>query len=167
MAGPYKSDIVTTNAAAKLAQSSGLVNGDDLTGDMRIAQPSYTLLGTEATGEYIELFRLPPGAVIIPQNSSVQCSADPGTTLTLDIGDTGSSAQPGFDAVVSDEDRYADGIVLSAGGLVGFCSTGVPVGAVTPFRPKVENLIRAKVDSANTLTAGVKLTFTIVYRIKG
>lgn len=163
----YKSDIQTKNDAALTALHNGLLDGDDRNGLLLVAQATYTLTGSEVANDIIQLFKLPAGAVIIPALSSVQCSADPGTTLTLNVGDTGSVAAPGFDAVSADPDRYAAGIVLSAGGQIGFCSTGVPDAAVNPFRPKVGNQINAVVASANTLTAAVKLIFTIVYRIKG
>lgn len=118
---------------------------------------SYTLLGTEVANDTIQLFDLPAGAVIVPQDSDVTC-LDPGTTLTLDIGDA------------ADTDRYADGIVMSAGGIVNFCATAgttIPAAVVTPFAPTVTTRIIAKIDTAATLTAGVVLYFNIVYRIRG
>ena len=122
-----------------------------------IQRVSYTLLGSEAANDTIELFDLPAGAVIVPQDSSVTC-LDPGTTLTLDIGDS------------ADTDRYADGIIMSAGGIVNFCSTAattMPAAVATPFAPTATTRIVAKLDTAATLTAGVVLYFSIVYRIRG
>lgn len=116
---------------------------------------TYTLLGSEAANDTIQLFDLPAGCVLIPQLSTVTC-ADPGTTLTLDIGDA------------ADTDRYADGIVLSAGGMVNFASTlPVPAGITTPFCPTASSRVIVKVDTAATLTAAVVLNFCIAYRIKG
>jgi hypothetical protein len=116
---------------------------------------SYTLLGTEAANDTIQLFDLPAGSVIIPALCWVTC-ADPGTTLTLDIGDA------------ADPDRYADGIVLSAGGNVNFASTlPVPAGITTPFCPTTTSRVIVTVASANTLTATTVLNFCVVYRIKG
>lgn len=116
---------------------------------------TYTLLSTEAANDTIQLFDLPAGCVIIPNLCSVTC-ADPGTTLTLDIGDA------------LDTDRYADDIVLSAGGNVNFASTlPVPAGITTPYCPTASSRVYATVKTAASLTAAVVLNFSIAYRIKG
>lgn len=155
----YKSDIITkVEAVDSGKQASGLVNGDDVTGVLLLATVSYTLTGSEAANDTIQLVDIPAGAVIVPQNSYCTASADPGTTLTLKVGDS------------ADDDRYASGIVMSAGGIIGFCSATMPAAVATPYRiPSSVGASRiiATVASANTLTAAVKLVFTIAYRVKG
>lgn len=112
---------------------------------------SYTLAGTEAAADTINLAVLPVGATLVPQLCSVYC-ADPGTTLTLDVG---YAANP---------DAFADGITLSAGGLVNFSSGTAPSG-LTALEPITTGTVIATVDSANTLTASVVLYFTLVWRL--
>ena len=150
----FKSDLITKGEAALLAQSDGVRDGDDLAGVLLIATAIVTLAGTEAANDTIQLVDLPAGAVVVPQLSHVT-GADPGTTLTLDIGDAG------------DTDRYADGIVLSAGGQVAFCSATLPAAVAAPYRLTGATRIYATVASAASLTAAVKLVVTIAYRVKG
>jgi hypothetical protein len=153
----FKSTLVQLQEAAALRASDGLRDGDDAFGIVALATATVTLTGATAADDILEIVpaaQVPVGAVVVPQLCSVQCSADPGTTLTLDVGDAGNT------------DRYADGIVLSAGGQVGFCSTGVPAAAVTPYRITEQGKIYATVASANTITNGTTLTFIIAYRAK-
>lgn len=111
---------------------------------------SYTLAGTEAANDTIDLAELPVGATLVPELCTVYC-ADPGTTLTLDVGYT---ANP---------DAYADGIVLSAGGLVNFSSGTAPSGLA--LEPMTTSTLLATVASANTLSAAVVLYFNLVWRL--
>ena len=131
--------------------SSGMVNGDDLNGNVLVATASYTLLGTETSGQTIQVTpNLPAGSVVVPSLCSVDCD-DPGTTLTIDVGDS------------TDADRYADGIALAAGGNIPF--TG-GVSAVTPYRPSTGQAIIADIKAVSSLTADAVLTFNVVYRGK-
>lgn len=148
----FKSDLITANDQIDI--SDKVVNGDRTGGLLLFATAIYTLVATEAAADTIQLFDLPAGAVIIPQLSHVT-GADPGTTLTVDVGDAG------------DVDRYADGITLSNGGQVAFCSGTMPAAVAAPYQPTATTRIYATVASAATLTAAVKLAFTVAYRIKG
>jgi hypothetical protein len=90
-------------------------------GKLRLAQIPYQLVSSSlpAAGDIIQLGKLPVGSRVIAALSSIQCP-DPGTTLTLKVGD------------YSNANRYAGirgtlaGLVLSAAsstvgsGLVGF-----------------------------------------------
>ena len=105
----------------------------------------------ELANDTIDLIDLPVGATLVPHLCSVY-SADPGTTLTIDVG---YAANP---------DAYADGIVLSAGGLVNFTSATAPSGALA-LEPMTTSQLYATVASAGTLTDAVVLTFCIVYRL--
>jgi len=154
----FKSTLVTKQEAAATKPSAGLRDGDDAFGVLLHAIANVTVPSTLAANDILEIIPpalIPVGAVLVPQLCSVT-SADPGTTLTLDIGD---AANP---------DRYADGIVLSAGGIVGFCSAlPVPAGVAAPFRLTEQLGIQALVVSANTITDATVLTFLLVYRAKG
>jgi hypothetical protein len=153
----FNSSIITKTLAVDSGrQSAGLVDGDDVTGVVLMATVNYTLAGTEATSDTIQLVDLPLGAVVLPQNSYCTTSADPGTTLTFNVGDAGSAT------------RYANGIVLSAGGCIPFTNTNIPTAACTQYRiaTQTNQRIIATVASAASLTAAVKVTFTIAYRVK-
>lgn len=125
-------------------------------GSVEFAVIPYTLAATEAAADIINLMLLPAGSIPLPQLSSVTCSADPGTTLTLDIG------------TADDADGLADGIVLSAGGQVACTNTAIP--AWMTQTPAVADsgsgnaVLYATVASAATLTAAVVLTFTIAFK---
>jgi len=145
----YTTDLVDKGNATD--PSSGIINGDDIGGSLMVATATYTLLGTETSGKTIQVTPpLPAQIVVVPDLCSVSCE-DPGTTLTIDVGDE------------DDRDRYADGIVLSSGGTVRF---GSGTAAVTPHRPSTGQAIIAYIDTAATLSAGKKLTFVVVYRGK-
>jgi len=137
-------------------QGAGIVDGDDVTGVVLLATIRYTLTGSEAASDTIQLVDLPLGAVVVPQNSYCTC-ADPGTTLTLNVGDASSAT------------RYASGIVMSAGGQVGFASGTLPAAVATPYRiaTTANQRLVCTVASAATLTAAVVVVFTIAYRVKG
>lgn len=127
-------------------------------GEVTYARIPYTLAGTEASNDTINLCILPAGAIPMPGVSSVTCSQDPGTTLTLDIGNA------------NDPDGWADGIVLSSGGQVACTNTAIPAWATTnhqlvPDTGSGNCVIYATVASANTLTAGTVLMFTLGYKL--
>jgi len=150
----FKSDLVTARESLNYSDKAA-VDGIRTGASILLATATITLAGTEDVADTLQLFDLPAGCEIVPQLSHVTCSADPGTPLTLDVGDAGNT------------DRYADGIILSSGGQVAFCSATMPEAVATPYL-STENLrIYGTVASASTLTATVKLIFTIAYRIKG
>lgn len=159
------SDLITKQAAALTGLSGGVVNGDDANGLVLRAQAIVTLPSGVADADTFAICDLPPGAVPIPQLSSVACSADPGTTLLLDVGY--SDATEG--GSTTDADGLADGITLSSGGLVNFCSGTMPAAVATPVRTTRKTRVTAVVPTsgASTVTAGVKLVFTIAYAVKG
>ena len=148
----FKSDLITAKDQVNI--SDKMVDGNRLGGLTLYARVEYTLLGTEATSDTIQLFDLPPQARLSPGLSFVQ-STDPGTTLTLNVGDATSA------------NRYAQGIVLSAGGQIGFGSGTQPSAVATVYQPANSTRVVATIASAATLTPGVKLVFMIGYIIKG
>ena len=149
----FKSDLITANDQINI--SDKVVNGDRTGGLLLYATAILTLAGTEAAADTIQLFDLPAGAVIVPQLSHATCDADPGTALSLDVGDAG------------DVDRYANDIVLSSGGQVAFTSGTMPAAVGTPYQPTAQTRIYATVVTATAVNATVKVAFTIAYRVKG
>lgn len=137
------------------ANTSRLAAPNIASGEIEFARIPYTLAGTEAANDVIKLGVLPAGAIPIPQLSEV-FSADPGTTLTLDVG------------TADDPNGFADTIVLSAGGKVNFTSGTAPAWLTqTPVVPDSGSgnaVLYATVKSANTLTASVVLYFLIAFK---
>lgn len=159
----FYSDLRTKERAARTGLSGGILNGDDKAGVLLITTAIYTIAGTEAAADVIELVDAMPGMVLVPQLSDL-CCADPGTTLTGTVGDDGSG---GLDT--ADADRYALTITASAGGRFPFVPTGTathPAAVADPYRAQDVNKIRFTIASAATLTAGVKLVFTLAFRMK-
>lgn len=149
------SDIYASQLAA-INDFSQAPNLKEYGGQLHIAHAKITLPSGVADADTFGLVSLPPGSKVIPHLSKVQCSADPGTTLVLDIG---TSDNP---------DAFADGIALSAGGAIAFDSgSTVTAQAVTPAKLTDETLIYATVPTsgASTVTAGVTLTFFIAYTL--
>lgn len=145
----FDSNLYTAEVAAQ-ADMSQAPNAHDYGGPVMVKECKVTLTSATATNDVARLFYLPKGARVIPSMSKVQCGADPGTTLTLDVGTT------------DDTDGFAAAIVLSAGGAIAFDST-VCAQAVTPVRLTDRLLVSALIKSANTITDGSTLTFWIAY----
>lgn len=151
------SDLIAAQTAALTGLSGGILNGDDNGGLVLRKKAIVTLPEGVADADTFQICDLPPGAVLDPTLSNVACSADPGTTLVLDIGHSGNT------------DEYADGITLSAGGQVAFTSGTMPAAVATTRRTTDVERVYATVPSsgASSVTAGVKLIFTLVYIVKG
>lgn len=160
-----KSDLITAQEAARTGLSSGVVNGDDASGLILRAKGIVTLPSGVADADTFQICDLPPGAVPLPELSNVCCSADPGTTLVLDVGysDTNEGGS------TTDADGLADGITLSSGGQIAFTSGTMPAAVATTVRTTRKTRVYATVPTsgASTVTAGVKLVFTIAYAVKG
>jgi hypothetical protein len=155
----FNSTVYTAQKATR-ANPSRLATQNSASGTIQVAKIPYTLAATEVANDTINLCVLPAGAIPLPELSSVVCSADPGTTLTLDIGNA------------DNPDGWADGIVLSAGGQVACTNTAIPAWvADTPivtdsgFATAGSAVIYATVASANTLTASVVLYFNLAYKL--
>ena len=139
------------------ANPSRLSTPNVASGRVEFAYIPYALAGTEAANDIINLCVLPAGAVPIVPLCHVTCSADPGTTLTLDVCTAG------------DPDGLADGIVLSSGGQVAFTNTAIPAGVAATALVEDSGFpgnaaVYATVASANTLTAAVVLYFCIAFK---
>jgi len=152
------SDLIAAKAAAKLKLGDGVLNGDDAGGVLLYFGPEVTLPAGVAANDTFQLIDLPPGAVIVPELCSIAASGDPGTTLTIDVGDS------------ADVDRYCDGANLgglSAAGIVAFTAPALPAAVMTPYRSSDVVRVYATAATANTVTADTVLKFTIVARVKG
>lgn len=141
-----------TDLAARAGKlgTAGLVDGALYNGSIQWTIATLTLPSSTATNDTIDLTpALPAGSTVIPSLCRAVCHADPGTTLILDIGDA------------ADPDRYADGLVLSAGGDVPFHTPAIPAGTTSPLKLTTDTALTALVTSASTITANSKITFII------
>lgn len=153
--------MATFNSALYSAQdedriaSGRLASSNIASGSVEFACIPYTLAGTEAANDIINLMLLPPDAIPVPLLSRV-FSADPGTALTLDVG------------TADNDDGFADGIALAAGGLVEFTSGTAPAWLVqTPVVADTGSgnaVLYATVKTATALTASVVLYFLIAFK---
>jgi hypothetical protein len=147
----FKTDLA--DRAGKLG-TAGLVDGALANGSLMFTVATVTLPSSTATNDTIDITpALPAGATVVPTYCRAVCHADPGTTLVLDIGDA------------ADPDRYADGLVLSAGGDVPFHTPAIPAGSTSPLKFTTDTAITALVSSASTITASSKITFYIAYLV--
>lgn len=139
-------------AGASLNAPAGFPLAKVALGKLRIVEIPYVLAGTEAANDIINLTILRPGARVIAALSKVVCQ-DPGTTLTVQIGDA------------SNRSRYSGTIVLDAGGVIELSSVAgtdlyVPTDvtvAVPPNSAADQTVVTAKVIAAAALTAANKL----------
>jgi hypothetical protein len=151
------SDLIAAQLTARTGLSGGILNGDDNGGDLRFYNVEVLTTTGTAANDTFQLFDLPPGCVIVPELSKITASGDPGTTLTIDVGDSG------------DPDRYCDGAnlgALSAAGVVEFLAPAIPAAVLTAYRPTETTRIYATAATAGTVSA-VTLKFSIVVRKKG
>ncbi len=137
---------------------SRLLGATRASGSLEIARFNYIqTTGTdEAASDVLYLGKLPPGAIVIPQLSSIFTSADAGTSIIVDVGTLGNA------------DAYADGIDISAVGQVAFNSGTAPSGAqanepMVDAAGAIDDDIICTYRTATSPTASVTLTFTIAY----
>lgn len=155
MSGPYNVDqfatLSTVNGSIDLAKRG---NERNLTPRFNVANITYTMLGTEAAGEKINLMLGLQGMTIIPEHSFIT-SDGISTTCTMDVGDTDPTA---------DQDRYcAAANVAAANARPLFSATGNPVAAVTPYTLAFNAFIQATFLTLTVPVAGKKLQFVIGY----
>lgn len=125
MAGPYLSDeMANANVKTGAIDLAKRVDGPKLTPRVTIARYTYTMLGTEAAGEKINLGRLNQGATVMTHLSKLT-STGIGTTCTADVGDDDPTAV---------QARYAAGAnIAAANARVIFDAAGTPVASVVPY----------------------------------
>lgn len=152
------SDLIAAKLAARTGLANGITNGDDAGGILTFYNVEVAFTSSVQANDTFQLIDLPPGAVIVPELCSITASADPGTTLTIDVGD---AANP---------DRYCDGAnlgALSAAGNVSFIAPAIPDAVFTPYRNN-EDVTRIYATAATVGTnSNCTLKFSIVARIKG
>jgi len=125
-------------------------------GELRRVAGSYTMLGTEAQGDFLKLVNLPKGAMVIPHLSRVGHLSTLATTATLDVGDDDVLGV----GAAADADRYCDGIDIAAAGVDAF-ATGV--ADATKYVLGADSWIIAEFKTLVTPVAGVILQWELYY----
>lgn len=128
---------------------------------VRVVEVIYTMLGTEAAGDVINIVKLPQGAIIDPSLSSVTTDGIAGTA-TLDVGDNDTAGV----GAAADVDRYADGLDVAAAGVDKFDSIA-NASRLTPYALGADSIVTGTLVTLVTPVAARKLTFRIAYRIEG
>jgi hypothetical protein len=138
--------------------TSRLTNPNVASGRLEFMSIPYTIPASSApaTGDILNLCELPPGVIPCPAYSNITCSADPGTTLIIDIG------------TAANADGWCDGAVCDAGKQV---QCNAPVAAdwnlPTPLvadTGATNATVYATFDTISTLTAGVVVYFNLAFK---
>jgi hypothetical protein len=144
--GALQNDARTDASKAPNAASFG--------GKLHVERHEYVLTDAEAANDTIDVCWLPVGAVVVPHLSCVAASGDPGTTLTLDIGTS------------DDADRFANEIVLSAGGAaILFSSATLPEESHNPTPLTTATKVICTVATAASLADTRTLVFWLAYTL--
>lgn len=149
----------TTNYDAQAenrANPSRLASANVASGEVEFAVVEYTLAGTEATGDVINVCLLPAGAIPLPHLSGVLVKTDPGTALTIDLG------------TADNLDGLADGIDCKAVGHVAAMSGTMPAWVTpTPIVADTNSgnaIVKATLASVDTPTADAVIYFVIAFK---
>jgi hypothetical protein len=78
----------------------------------KLALIPVTIKGGEIINDVVLLLRLNKGSIVIPHESFFQCPVDPGTAISVTVGDLDSLAPSPL--VDSDADRYSAAVALNA-----------------------------------------------------
>lgn len=156
----FQTDISTGQAAATGNFINRIDDSRQVDGPLETLDSIYTIANptTEATADIIIIGDIPPGAIVYPEESFFYMETDPGTLLTVDVGDT------------EDPDRYADGSDISAVGRVDFTTAVKNVAGVVTRHEVTETTRRIQatiVGTVTSLTAGSKIHIKVKYKCLG
>ncbi len=127
-------------------------------GEVEWAVIPYTLAGTEAADDIINLCILPADVIPLPGLSRLICATDPGTALTVDVG------------TAENVDGWGDGVAATTAGPVEFCAAAHANPAWLDATPLVADsnsgnaVVFATVKTATSLTASTKVYFHLAYK---
>jgi len=136
-------------------------------GKLRIVQIPYTLVGTEAANDLIYLTMLQPGDRVLPQYSKVT-GQNPGTTLTIQIGDSVTVNR--YSGTLTLSGAATDLFFSSTPGTTLYAPTDITLPAylpasppqpVPPPNPLDQTIVICKVISAASLTAAQIILFSL------
>lgn len=121
-------------------------------GNLTYATVTYTMVGTEAASDVINLLQLNEGESVVPVLSYAVSNAA-AATITLNVGDT--------DASGTSASRYAAGLNVATSGTQVQFAGGAAAGAITPFVATSDSWITATFATLATPSAGKVIVFRI------
>ena len=151
--------MATFNSAQYTKQADGKlsnrVEGNLVTGDIRVAEATYTTAGTEAANDLVNVITLPVGAVVLSELCRYAYEAAGGTgTAIATLGDAG------------DDDRYsATSVAITSAGYTAV--TPVSGNVLTRYTvTSTTNTVIAKLGlTSGSVTSGKLVKFVVVYRL--
>lgn len=118
---------------------------------LMVATFTYTVDGTETTGDTINFGRLPAGVVVVPALARVSSDGTGGTGAITKLGDT------------LDDDRYS-ATSIAVASAVSTAVTTTNDQAVSPVGvPEGGEIITGVLTFASAITVGKKITLTLPY----
>jgi hypothetical protein len=156
----YNSAVYTSQVgSAGKSLNAGTLLERDVQGKQRQAIVSYTALGTEATGDKVNLLKLPAGAKVIAVDCSIAATSSVGTGVTVRVGDQTTA------------NRWAGTIDISAGGVFAFTATlgtevVTPVAIVGPTAAGAagtDDVVTLTFVAITSITAAKVITCLISY----
>lgn len=136
----FQSDLATGQSY----KGDSRIDGRLLSGKVRQANATVTLVGTETTGDTIEVVTLPQGALINLSESYI-VTESLGTTFTCDLGYAGSG-------------DINSGLDLSSAGKVSLVDAGA-LSAVDAGEEKIELTVTSAAGTVAAATARVVITY--------
>lgn len=140
------------------ANTSRNADPNIVSNDIQYARIVYTLAGTEAASDIINLCVLPAGVIPLPGSSSIICHTDPGTAFTIKVG------------TASDDDGWCAAAATTVAGKVEFCAASATQPAWLVETPLVADtgsgnaIVYATVSTATALTASTVITINLAYK---
>lgn len=155
MAATTQSTQYAAMATAATNFAATTVDGRLVDQVVKFARVDVVTTADNAANDVISLIKLPPGAIVLPELSSVIVTDDMTSgAMTIDIGDE------------TDVDRYADGLNVASVGVVDFLTPAIPAGFTTRYEIPGgdDQIITAKIITMGaTIEAGA---FSVILAYK-
>lgn len=146
MARKYASHATALRTAQSSGPRAGHLRGTLALAALLVCESVYTLDGTEAVGDVIELTApIPEGLELVPALSQVVVETDPGTTFTGKFGNS------------SDDDAYSAAKALATVG-------ASALSTLRPVQHPASDKVLLTLTAVDTLTAGRVIAFYLVFR---
>lgn len=160
--GTVYSDVATLQLDPSSRNASSRLKATNVGAGLKIVKASYAIDASElAADDIINVCELPKGARVIPELSSIYIpdSSSGSGTLVVDVGDNDTTP---------DQDRYSDGLTLSAGGFFAFTAGGTVASASTSTYLVEGNntYLQVKIITATSIDTDVTAQFTVVYTVE-
>jgi len=157
MATFYADEIAGSTSSLQATNLGDRINGRILTPRFSIAVVKYTMAGTEAANDLVNLIELEAGSQVISHLSRVYSDAI-AATATIDIGDLDAEGV----GAAADPDRWADGLDVAGAGWDLF-SANSSAGQITPYNLGSRAWLQCKFATLVTPVAAKNLVFWIAY----